>query len=71
MGWGRATETELMQNLVEGYTELGCSKWKSGNGFLRPNFEPEPSPVNYPGVDAPDHQFEDFRNRDLSPVSSY
>jgi hypothetical protein len=25
--------------VVEGYTELGCSKWKRGKGFLKPNFE--------------------------------
>ena len=34
MGWGRATETERMPRLVEGYTELDCSKWKKGKGFL-------------------------------------
>jgi hypothetical protein len=28
-----------MQKLVEGYTELGCSKWKKGKGLLKPNFE--------------------------------
>ena len=25
-----------------GYTELGCSKWKKGNGFSKPNFERGP-----------------------------
>jgi hypothetical protein len=28
-----------MPRLVVGYTELGCSKWKRGKGFLKPNFE--------------------------------
>jgi len=27
-----------MPRLVVGYTEPGCSKVKSGNGFLKPNF---------------------------------
>ena len=33
------TETELMQNLVVGYTETGGGKLKKGNGFLEPNLE--------------------------------
>ena len=44
MGWGRVTETELMPSLVVGYTELGCSKLKKGNGFLEPNFGRVPKP---------------------------
>ena len=43
MGRGRVTETELMPRLVVGYTELGCSKLKKGNGFLKPNFELGPN----------------------------
>ncbi len=39
MAWGRVTETELMPRLVGGYTELGGSKLKNCNGFLKPNFE--------------------------------
>ena len=35
---GRVAETELMPRLVVGYTELGGSKLKKGNGFLKPNF---------------------------------
>ena len=38
MRWGRVAETEIMPRLVESYTEPGCSKWKSGKGFLEPNF---------------------------------
>ena len=34
---GRVAETELMPSLVVGNAELGCSKWKSGKGFLKPN----------------------------------
>ena len=44
MGRGRVAETERMPRLVEGYTELCCSKLKKGNGFLKPNFELGPSP---------------------------
>ena len=45
---GRVAETELMPKLVEGYTELGCSKWKKWKGFLKPNFELGPkSPVRF------------------------
>ena len=36
------TETERMPKLVVGNTEPGCSKWKRGNGFLRPNSETPP-----------------------------
>jgi hypothetical protein len=39
MGWGRVAEAEPIPKLVEGYTELGCSKLKKGKGFLKPNFE--------------------------------
>jgi hypothetical protein len=39
MGWGRVAGTELMPNLVGGNTETVCSKLKSGNRFLKPNFE--------------------------------
>ena len=41
--WGREAETEPMPKLVEGYTELGCSKLKKGKGFLKPNFERGPN----------------------------
>jgi hypothetical protein len=34
--------TELMPRLLVGYTELGGSKLKKGNGFLKPNFETLP-----------------------------
>jgi hypothetical protein len=37
------TDTEPMPKLVEGYTELGCSKLKNWKGFLKPNFEPGPN----------------------------
>ena len=43
MGWGRVAETELMPRLVVGYTEMRCSKWKKGNGFLKPNFGAGPN----------------------------
>ena len=43
MGQGRGDETERMPRLVEGYTELGCSKLKKGKGFLKPNFERGPN----------------------------
>ena len=50
-GW---TETERMPRLVVGYTELGCSKWKKGRGFLEPNFELGLNPISgdlqYPTV---------------------
>ena len=39
------TETERMLKLVEGYTELGCSKLKKGEGFLKPNFGVGAEPV--------------------------
>ena len=39
----RVAETELMPRLVVGYNELGCSKWKKGKGFLKPNFGVGPS----------------------------
>ena len=39
------TETERMLKLVEGYTELGCSKWKRGKGFLKPNSELGPKQI--------------------------
>ena len=39
---GRVAEAELMPRLVVGYTELVGSKWKKGNGFLKPNFELHP-----------------------------
>ena len=35
-----------MPRLVVGYTELGCSRWKRGKGFSKPNFEPGPIPLN-------------------------
>jgi hypothetical protein len=35
-------ETELMPNFVGGYTEAVCSKLKSCNRFLKPNFERGP-----------------------------
>ena len=35
----RVIETELMPSLVGGDTETVCSKLKSGNRFLKPNFE--------------------------------
>ena len=38
MGQGGVAEAELMPRLVVGYTELGCSKWKRGKGFSKPNF---------------------------------
>ena len=38
MGQGGGAETEIMPKLVEGYTEPGCSKLKTGKGFLKPNF---------------------------------
>ena len=53
MGQGRATETERMPRLVVGYTELGCSKWKSGKGFLKPNFETGPTQKTLPLLSAP------------------
>jgi hypothetical protein len=34
--------TEPMPRLVGGDTETVCSKLKSGNRFLKPNFEPLP-----------------------------
>ena len=40
---GRATATELMPRLLVDYTELGCSKWKTGKGFLKPNFGEGPN----------------------------
>ena len=43
MGKGMVTETEPMPRLVVGNTEPGCSKWKRGKGFSKPNFEPFPS----------------------------
>ena len=39
MGQGRVAETELMPRLGGDYTEQGCSKWKTGKGFSKPNFE--------------------------------
>jgi len=39
----RVAETELIPNLVVGYTEPGCSKLKKGKGFLKPNFELVPN----------------------------
>ena len=39
MGWGGGTGTELMPELVVGYTELDGGMLKKGNGFLQPNFE--------------------------------
>ena len=44
MGRGGVAEIELMLSLVVGYTEPGGSKWKKGNGFLRPNFGVGPKP---------------------------
>ena len=38
MEWGGGAGTEIMPKLVVGYTELGGSKLKKGNGFLKPNF---------------------------------
>lgn len=35
------------QNPVEGYTELDCSKWKNGKGFLQPNFGVGPNPERF------------------------
>jgi len=32
-----------MPEFVVGNTEPGCNKLKKGKGFLKPNFEPEPS----------------------------
>ena len=32
-----------MPRLVGDNTELGCSKLKTGNGFLKPNFETGPN----------------------------
>ena len=43
MGQGWVTDTELMPSWVVGNTELGGGKWKSGIGFLKPNFERRPS----------------------------
>jgi hypothetical protein len=37
-------ETDLMPRLVGGNTERCCSKLKSGNRFLKPNFELGPKP---------------------------
>ena len=34
----RVAETELMPRLLVGYTEVDVSKFKKGNGFLKPNF---------------------------------
>ena len=31
-------EAEPMPKLVEGYTEVGCSKLQKSKGFLKPNF---------------------------------
>ena len=45
MGQGRATETERMLELGVGYTELGCSKWKNRNGFLKPNYRARAAPA--------------------------
>jgi len=39
MEQGRVAETELMPRLVVGNAELGGSKLKKGNRFLKPNFE--------------------------------
>ena len=38
MGQGGTAETELVPELVAGYTELVGSKLKKGKGFLKPNF---------------------------------
>ncbi len=38
MDGGRVAETDLMPNLVGGYTELGGSKLKNSKGFLKPNY---------------------------------
>ena len=42
-----------MQRLVVGYTELGCSKLKKGNSFLKPNFELGPSFGNIRSLGPP------------------
>jgi hypothetical protein len=44
--WGRVAGTELMPSLVVGDTECCCGKLKSGNRFLKPNFEPGPNWVD-------------------------
>ena len=46
--------TEPMPSLVVGNTELGGSKLKKGNGFLKPNFGVGPNLVPYIcGLDQP------------------
>jgi hypothetical protein len=47
MEQGRVTGTELMPSLVGGSTETICGKLKNRNRFLKPNFEPEPSPRQF------------------------
>ena len=44
MAWGRVAETEFMPRLVGGnYFDKQRGKLKSGNRFLKPNFELGPN----------------------------
>jgi hypothetical protein len=39
---GQGDRNRAYAAVVVGYAELGCSKRKKGNGFLKQNFEPGP-----------------------------
>ena len=50
-GAGQGSRDRPYAETGGGFIELGCSKWKKGNGFLKPNSQPEPKPEQSCGSD--------------------